>query len=429
MCPQETEFDKKKVSAYNKAMAKPCALLCLFPSLGLLFFGCTQKPEIAALQRENRFTLHYGSFEDELNLFDLTGTGSINTHLTMRDGIFYLSNGESKKVLRFNSYGNLLALYYNPDTNPEPPFASKPLEEDAQLVSTQTAAPYPFNNPGVAAVDFQKNLYVVDQLPPERQQRDETRQLLLAQVVLRFSNNGDFLDYVGQGGLGGQPFPYIKDISITKNNELVVVCQTRTGMLAYWYSPAGFLLYTIPINLMDLPNPVERETGTEAYLSLNKVIPDYSEKKLYLAIDYYKSLIDQASSVQYGIEYDRTLLYTLEVEKAVYVEPVLIPPLEQTIEENGQAVLSRSAYDFLGQSESRWFFFIIPDETGYMLQMVQQNGQRIQKRHLDVDSNTLAYSYYSFSLSPEGIISALLAGEESASVVWWRSDILLGNLQ
>jgi hypothetical protein len=59
--------------------------------------------------------------------------------------------------------------------------------------------------------------------------------------------------------------------------------------------------------------------------------------------------------------------------------------------------------------------------------MVQQNGQRIQKRHLDVDSGVL--SYYWFSLSPEGIISALLAGEKSVSVVWWRSDILLGNLR
>lgn len=378
------------------------------------------------MRRENRFTLKYGGFEDELNLFDLASPGEINTHITMREGLFYIANGEAQKVMQFNSYGDLLTLYYNPETNPVPAFEAQTPNQGTRVMSPQTAVHHPFNNPGFTAVDSQKNVYVADQLPPERQQRDENRQLLLSQVVLRFSSGGTFLDYVGQQGLGGVPFPFIKDIFITRNNELVVVCQIRTGMLAYWYSPSGFLLYTIPINQADLPKPVPGENDGESYVSLKKVIPDCSEKKFYLAIDYYQSLIDQESKVQYSIEYDRTLMYTLEVETGEFTDPVVIPPFEREGDKAAQAVY-RQAYDFLGQTESGWFFFIIPDDTGYLLQMIQQAGGRIQKRHLDVDSAGLVY--YSFSLSSEGIISAILAGEESASVVWWRSDILLGNLR
>jgi hypothetical protein len=399
------------------------AVICIF---SVLFFACEKKSAVSALQRENRFTLNYGSFEDEINLFSLSSAEEINTRIMMRDGLFYIANGEAQKVMQFNSYGNLLALCYNPDTNPAPVFETKQSENGASVITTQTAVRYPFNNPGITAVDSRKYLYVVDQLPSDRQQRDDVRQLLLAQVVLRFASDGKFSDYVGQQGLGGTPFPFIKDIFITKNDELVVVSQARTGMIVYWYSPTGFLMYTIPIEQQGLPNNAQTGDEIENYVSLKKIIPDFAEKKLYVAIDYYVSLIDEASKLQYGIEYNQSAVYTFDVEEGEFTNPVVIPPFEQTVDGELSSNVYHLAYDFLGQTESGWLFFILPDETGYMLQMIQQNGQRIQKRHLDVESGALVY--YWFSLSPEGIISALLADEKTASVVWWRSDILLGSL-
>jgi hypothetical protein len=406
---------------------KKVLFLCLFCLLSVLFLSCEKKTVVSALQRENRFTLDYGIFEDEVNLFNLSSAGEINTRITMREGLFYIANGESQKVMQFNSYGNLLALYYNPDTNPAPVFEIRRNENSVPAISTQTAVHYPFNNPGIIAVDSRKYLYVVDQLPVDRQQRDEIRQLLLAQVVLRFASDGTVLDYIGQQGLGGTPFPFIKDTFTTKNDELVVVCQARTGMIVYWYSPTGFLMYTIPIEQQDLPNPLRTSEETENYLSLKKIVPDFSEKKLYIALDYYVSLIDEASKLQYGIEYSQSIVYTFNMDDGEFTNPVIIPPFEQTVDAELSSSVYRLAYDFLGLTESGWFFFILPDETGYMLQMVQQNGQHIQKRHLDVESDAL--EYYWFSLSSEGIISALLASEKVVSVVWWRSDILLGNLR
>ena len=75
------------------------ACVCLF---AVLFFSCEKKAVISALQRENKFTLNYGIFEDEINLFDLSTAGEINTRIAMREGLFYIANGEAQKVMQFN---------------------------------------------------------------------------------------------------------------------------------------------------------------------------------------------------------------------------------------------------------------------------------------------------------------------------------------
>ena len=69
---------------------------------------------------------------------------------------------------------------------------------------------------------------------------------------------------------------------------------------------------------------------------------------------------------------------------------------------------------------------MIPDNTGYVIQMIQPNGQRIIKRHIDYNRDKTAY--LNFTLSDNGIISALLATNENASVVWWRTDALIDSI-
>ena len=57
--------------------------------------------------------------------------------------------------------------------------------------------------------------------------------------------------------------------------------------------------------------------------------------------------------------------------------------------------------------------------------MIQPGTQNFLKREFLVDHNQVMY--YSFSLSKEGIISALLADKEKARVVWWRTDLLVDS--
>lgn len=367
------------------------------------------------------FTLNYGNFEDELNLFDLAKTGSIRTYMTMRDGFFYIANGEAKKILELSSYGDLLSLYYNDEVLKDVAFAGRD-----SLNSTKKAISYPFNTLGPLALDSRKFLYAVDTLPVERQERDISKRLLLSNIVLRFDSTGKFIDYLGQEGPGGTPFPYVKNIYTTLENELVVVCTTNDGLIAYWFSTNGFLLYTVPVSKDAVPK-IQNENASEsaAYVSVSNIVPDYSEKKLYVKVDYYMASLDPQLKVQSGIDYYTTLLCPLDVETGRYEQSLEIPAYEYSVTENLTKETYDLPFDFLGVTENGWFFFIVPNEEGFIVQMVQPDGQRIVKRSLGVDHSKILY--YTLSLSGNGIISGLFIKNENAQALWWRTDSLLAS--
>jgi hypothetical protein len=398
----------------------------------MTLLACAPGGTVAVLKPEGRFALAYGSFENEIKLFDTRGEGLRNTHVVMREGLFYVTNGESQKVIQLNSYGDLLTFFYNKDTNPAPTFGAAPEGERVGGAALQRAVAYPFINPGFTAVDERKFLYVVDQVPPEQQERDTVNRLLLSQVVLRFATDGTFVDYVGQQGPGGTPFPYVKDLYVTKNNELVVVCQATSGMIVYWYSPEGLLLFTVPVNYADLPNHRDGAPGTttagaggETYRSLKKIVPHREERLLYLLVDYYRNALDPTTLTQFGTEYAGSVLHCFDVVTGDFTGEVPVPSYEEVVTENRREVPFRLSYDLLGLSDRGYFFFTLADERGYMLQVISADGSRIFKRRLDLDPQGLVYT--TFDLSPEGIISALLGGEKTASLVWWRSDALLAS--
>ena len=53
----------------------------------LFFFSCNNE-RLLNLKQQELFTLNYGSFENELNMFPVENSGNINTHITMQDGFF-----------------------------------------------------------------------------------------------------------------------------------------------------------------------------------------------------------------------------------------------------------------------------------------------------------------------------------------------------
>ena len=385
------------------------------------FFSCNKSSGVISLDEHKLFSLKYGNFEDQLNLFSLAKPSPVRTAFTMRDGFFYIANGEAQKMMELNSYGDLLSIYYNGEGNPTPSFADA---TDAEIVSsTRKAVEYPFNSLGAIAADSRKYIYVVDQLPPERHEQDVENRLLLSQIVLRFASDGTFIDYIGQRGPGGMPFPYIKNIYTTYNNELVVICQVNDGMVVYWFDTTGYLRSTIPFKVDQLPNVLDEENTNEVYLSLENIVPSYTEEKLFVKVDYYTSSIDEASNVESGIDYTSSMLFPLDINTGIYGEPFSIPLYEQEVADGFSRLVYNLSYDFLGVTDSGWLFFIIANDSGYSVQMVQENGDKVLRRHLDLDHRTALF--HALSLSPEGIISMLLAEEEEAKVLWWRTDSLI----
>ena len=397
-----------------------CALAIL---ASLFLFSCKKGESVASVKRQELFSLKYGAFEGQLNLAGgLNATGAVRTAIAMRDGFFYVSNGESQKILELNSYGDLLTLYHNPETNPTPLFDNSDSRQSSSSknVSTRKTVDYPFNAPSLLALDSSKYIYVAETLPKERQETGDNK--ILLQVVLRF-NSSSFVDYIGQQGVGGTPFPFIRNIYVTQDDCLVVVCVVNEGFEIFRYNPQGFPLSDTLIKYSDAPEYGEAKMGVTKYAEIENVIPDPSSNRLFVKADYYETSIDVSSKVQNGISDPVSVVFPYDIKKGTFGTGVEIPPYEETISDGFSKQVYKLPYDMIGATKNGWLFFSIALESGCMVQMLNLESERVIRRQLNFDAAGVVYS--SYSLSDTGIVSALLAERDKAKVVWWRTDTLV----
>ena len=397
-------------------------------AVSFILFSCDTDSIVGNLKTEELFSLNYGNYEDEFHLYTSEPADYFSS-LVMRDGFFYIADSASKKVNQFSSYGDLVSILYNPVNNPVPSFVQLSDIEVANTgfpteAATKRSTEYPFNKITGISTDSRQYLYVVDYLPEGRYETDSETGQLLRQVVLRFSADGTFIDYIGQQGPGGIPFPTIKNIYTTNNNELITVCISPEKYIVYWFSEDGFLKYTIPFYFDQLPS-INVENSSESFASIGNIVPDYNQQKLYIKIDYSSMTYDVSSQVQSGINYEKTVLYTFNLLTEQYEEPLAVPSYEETISSEYSKEVYNIPYDFLGITESGWYFFLLANKEGYSVMMIAPNGEKIIKRNLKINDDDLIY--YNISLSYNGIITGLLSDRQKTSVVWWRTDSIIEN--
>lgn len=398
----------------------PVLIVCLLVS-------CKDEP-LTKVEREKLFTLSYGRFEDQIDLFQLdsNSTGP-DTQIFMKDGMFYIANSGSKKILQLTSFGDLLSVYYNPDANPVPSFASPESSDGsaAPAAATQKAISYPFNHPVFLTVDSRKRLFVVDQVPSDRIEYDNDEQVVLRDVVLRFGSDGRFMDYIGQEGTGGTPFPPIVGVYNNSRNETIVATKNQSGMKVFWYDAEGALLFRIPLDFKNLPSPYDRDKVVLP--SLEKILPDADSRRIYLKIDYYVEVIDSETKSNAGITYDRSCLYPFDIDSGKYAAMIEIPSYEGVEKDSIGTVSFKKPYELIGITASGWAFLSTPVPGGYTLEILDTRSRRVHRRTLSVSDDELAYNV--LTLSTDGILSALLATPNEASFVWWRTDALIGEIR
>jgi hypothetical protein len=387
------------------------AALCLF-SCG----SSSREP----LPREERFSLALGKMEDEIDIFQFAQAADLyKTSLYMRDGIFYVGSGSSFKVMEFTSHGDLLSLYYNPEENPRPVILQDASAGGAP--SNRRAYPYAFHQVGEIAVSAARMLYVEDRLPQEREVDDEKLGIKLSKIVLRFEN-GEYRGYLGQDGIGGIPFPFIQAIHVLENDEISVLCRTPAEWLVFWFSAEGERLASARINPESLP-PLE---GADFFANLETVIPGYAGRILYLKVDYYREGKDNATGIKYGIEDSVSRIYRFDAASSRF-EGFVEAPQNVRRERGGNFFEMqdvRYAYELAGVSAQGNFFLKSREEgNNHQLLILSPEGAVLRRRDITVEDSQLLFSV--FHVSPEGILSALLASETGARVVWWRSDALL----
>lgn len=386
-----------------------------------------------AVRREQLFTLGYGPAEDQLDLFQIDGSkASLKTCLTMTEGIFYISNSAGAKVVRYSSFGDPLSMIYNPDKATEPVMlkavpaatgaggSASPAESEGL---GRKAVPYPFRAVGEIAVDADQTIYVEDRLPPERRVQDADSGAFLDHVVLRFDKDGRFLDYLGQEGIGGTPFPYILGLYSMPSDDCVVVSMTQSGWLVHWFDKAGVLVSSLKLRRDDLPMP-EKAEGLEA--SLDKIVPDLSGRDILLKVDYYREAVDTATKTPAGVQFASSWTYRMDMSDGKYVDRWQIRAIEKTVKgADGQSVKYARVPEFLGAA-GRDFFFIYADDDGRTYISAFDRFTRDAVRYsIDIAADELYYN--SYFLSRDGVLCAILCTKYEARIAWWRFDRLMGS--
>jgi hypothetical protein len=371
------------------------------------------------VDREDLFDLAIGRMEDQIDLYNLEGSRSIRkTSVAMQDGLLYISDGNGEKIVRYNSYGDLLFMIYNEESNPLPITLRTNFGDNDAI--TRWAFAYPLQGPGEIAVDSRKHIYVEDRLPSDRHGFDAENQVILNSMVLHFDADGRFIEYLGQEGIGGTPFPRIEEISATLQDELVVTCRLPLGWNVYWFDADGTLLYLIRVENGALPVPPDKDAVIP---SLDSILAAPDERRLYLKIDYYHDIFDE-SGMMAGTEPDSSMIWIMDAETGVYIETLDIPFFVYTFTENNRRVTENLFYSMLGVVRDGRIFLSFPVEGGYSILMLSSGAQRARRGFIRVETNELQYN--AFDLSADGILTGLLATDWEVKLVWWRINQLMG---
>jgi len=398
-----------------KHAARGYAVFCLALLL-FAFFAASCLRNQASLQREDLFSLDVGPLEDQVSLFVfLENFGLPRASIAMRDGFFYISDGTGRKIVRYNSFGDLLFLVFNDETNMEPTDLRIRTEDDGQM--TRWAYTFPFRSPGRIAVDSRRHIFVEEVMPDERHVFAAESQTLLDTVVLHFDQDGRFIDYIGQGGRGGFPFPRVMGLHVSANDEIVVVCQLATGWDVFWYNAYGEQLFLVHIRNDEIPAPPDLQNF---FASIDAVMAAPDARKLFVKVDYYRDIFEPLTGNRVGTETLNSLVWVLNIETGEYEGFAEVPFFESTHTERGRTVQTNLLYSMLGVVRDGGMLFYFPVDNGYAILRMDTSGYGQRRGFIEIDPTKLVFN--TFHLSPEGILSAMLADEWTATVAWWRME-------
>jgi hypothetical protein len=413
--------------------------LFVVPGLLVMLGAACSRGDPVSIAREDLFSLEIGRMEDQLALYSLDGDrGLSRVGLMMRDGLFYISDGNGAKIVRYNSYGDLLFMIYNDESNPAPLSLRANTGENAMV--TRWAFNYPLREPGRIVVDSRKHIYVEDRLPDDRHGYDAEGGALLDSVVLHFDQDGRFVEYLGQGGAGGRAFPRITGLYTSVRDELAVVCREPAGWTVHWYSAAGAVISVLNLKNSAVPSPPD---WPETFVSVDSIMAAPDSRELYIKVDYYRDIFDDSTGARIGTEPYGSLVWIMDIENGVYREVLEVPFLEQSGLVNGRRETLRMLYTMMGVVRGGGVFFSFPQDEGYSLLVLRRRDENFSGRDpgsqavtpsvsmeqrygfIRVDREELYLN--NFNLSGEGILSALLVSDFEAKLVWWRTDKILAD--
>ena len=365
-----------------KKLILAISLLCLL--------ACSRDSDVE-LEKKTMFTLPYGVLDDEL-------TPLAVSKVAMNDGFFYIIDSSLAKMMKFNSYGDLLLLQYNQEKNPTQILVHK---SEGNTPSNKAAIPFPYREPSQIAVTDDQAFFVADTLPDEETMWSDTNSCMLTSTVHCFDPNGNLICDLGQEGRAGvTPFSRITRLETTDNKHLVVHTQTPKGQVIYWFDDNYKLLYSVLADNSVLP----QEEIANLIVDMDSLSASRTEPLLFIKADYYSENGDDIDFYKSSI-----CCYDLAIGKSIWSMDI---PVAETL------------YQLLGVYGKDQIYLVSPDDNDtYNLLIL--DGQK------NIAVNTpLAFGHndiqlLELNLGSHGIITALISYEDEVSAVWWRSDKLL----
>ncbi|MFW5801026.1 MAG: LIC_12708 family protein [Spirochaeta sp.] len=387
--------------------------------LGAGLLGCGDSRRY--VDQEELFFINIGKLEHSIDLFQSDAAPfSERSDIYMFDGLVWVLNRNANKIMTFTSYGDLVSLIYDPDENPVP--STLPINSSESSIASRRAVPYEFNQIGWFAVDSTRRILVEDLLPRDRWVQEDGQ--ILNRVVLRFSPQGQPLDYIGQDGLRGTPFPHIHRVDTSVNDELVVISRVSDRWLVYWFLPSGEHLSTVEIPVERLPIPSEGLIP-----SLQDVVPDPEQRRIYLKIDYYRKNTDHTTDGIEQISQESSNVYWLDLADGVYREGIEIP--RNTQETTDSSLLEQQTRDYsyklVGATGGQYLLFMSEEEDdNVQLMLMDTSGRVVRRRYIHIPGDGVLHRR--LRLSGNNILVGLLAYNDGAEVHWWRTDAMLPHI-
>jgi len=363
----------------------------------LLPAACTRQapPELA---RDELFSLSLGPLDEQLDLFRIGGSAVRDaTRISMRDGLFYIANGNARKVLQLSSYGDLLLVIYDPRHNPAP---------------LGLAVPHALHAPSYLAVDSTQRIFVVDTVPGAAVGGS-------GQLVQWFASGGRHLGAIGREGVGGTPFAHIQRLAVTVDDVLVVVVRTPRQWLGYWYDADGRLLEQVELSYVG-------ELGDEEALVVWEVIPQLTERRLLLFVAAAPAESGAPSPV---VVRDAPGVRVYDLASRSVVGSFALPAGDSrrgAAAGGGEELASPEYYPLGVTADGLLFLTRRENEQLHSLVVLGRGGRVVTRRLFGIDEAGLRFA--SLGMSAGGVLYALLAEDERARVVWWRSDLLVAEV-
>lgn len=384
----------------------------------LLLASCKENLNQEILPKEDKFTLPIGNMDNELDFFSREGIPfSLKSDIIMKNGIFYISNGNGKKIMKFNSYGNLLKKI-SPARHSES--------------ASHYDGSWTFNELGVITINSEDYIYAEDTVEYEinfiedyiDKSRDTSEKkdnydlhVLNERIISIFDNDGKYINYIGQDGLGGKPFPFINNIFTDNQDRLIVVTQTTYYWTIYRFTKDGDLIDRHNIDLDNLP---QLENEDESITQINSIIPDREKERALVELTFYNKVYDEKTKAVVSMELKTSRVYYFDLKTKSYISWMEIPSKKN--EESG-FILHNALLDII---RGKYLYFISQSEDGTtnFLTITNENGYIIGEYDLAVDNSNIIYSSF-YTSSPDGILSGLHCTDYAGAVSLWRTDKIL----